>query len=107
MRALGAQGRCAPSRLTCTSFRDAATAGRAPVGRFEVDVTSHYRTHVGRPGIGTVNMNHWPARTDPEETAIGRPTQTARRLVEASVSENTRRAYAGSMPGWTGASSTM
>ena len=25
MRALGAQGRCAPSRLTCTSFRDAAT----------------------------------------------------------------------------------
>ena len=27
-------------RLTCTSFRDAATAGRAPVGRFEVDVTS-------------------------------------------------------------------
>ena len=25
MRVLGAQGRCAPSRLTCTSFRDAAT----------------------------------------------------------------------------------
>ena len=40
-------------------------------------------------------MNAWPARTDPEEVAIGRPTATARRLVEASVSPNTRRAYAG------------
>ena len=91
MRALGAQGRCAPSRLTCTSFRDAATAGRAPVGRLEVDVTSHYRTHV------TVNMNDSPARIDPEEAAIERPTQTALRLVEASVSPNTRRAYAGAL----------
>ena len=35
------------------------------------------------------------ARIDPDETAIGRPTATARRLVEASVSPNTRRAYAG------------
>ena len=42
-------------------------------------------------------MNDWPARTDPEEAAIGRPTQTARRLVEASVSPNTRRAYAGAL----------
>ena len=33
-------------------------------------------------------------RTDPDETAIGRPTATARRLVAASVSANTRRAYA-------------
>ena len=33
------------------------------------------------------------ARIDPEETAIGHPTQTARRLVEESP--NTRRAYAG------------
>ena len=47
--------------------------------------------------IITVNMNDWPARTDPEEAAIGRPTQTARRLVEASVSPNTRRAYAGAL----------
>ena len=31
-------------------------------------------------------MNDSPARTDPQEAAIGRPTQTARRLVEASVS---------------------
>ena len=45
----------------------------------------------------TFNMNDWPARTDPEEAAIGRPTQTARRLVEASVSPNTRRAYAGAL----------
>ena len=44
-----------------------------------------------------LNMNDWPARTDPEEAAIGRPTQTARRLVEASVSPNTRRAYAGAL----------
>ena len=42
-------------------------------------------------------MNDSPARIDPEEAAIGRPTQTARRLVEASVSENTRRAYAGAL----------
>ena len=37
------------------------------------------------------------ARIDPEEAAIGRPTQTARRLVEASVSPNTRLAYAGAL----------
>ena len=42
-------------------------------------------------------MNDSPARIDPAETAIGRPTQTARRLVEASVSPNTRRAYAGAL----------
>ena len=33
----------------------------------------------------------------PTETAIGRPTATARRLVDASVSANTRRAYAGAL----------
>ena len=42
-------------------------------------------------------MNDSPARIDPAEAAIGRPTATARRLVEASVSENTRRAYAGAL----------
>ena len=42
-------------------------------------------------------MNASLARIDPEEAAIGRPTQTARRLVEASVSPNTRRAYAGAL----------
>ena len=42
-------------------------------------------------------MNDSPARTDPEEATIGRPTPTARRLVEASVSPNTRRAYAGAL----------
>ena len=42
-------------------------------------------------------MNDSPARTDPEEAAVGRPTQTARRLVEASVSPNTRHAYAGAL----------
>ena len=42
-------------------------------------------------------MNDSPARTDPEEAAIGRPTATARRLVEASVSPNTRRAYTGAL----------
>ena len=34
---------------------------------------------------------------DPEEAAIDRPTPTARRLVEASVSPTTRRAYAGAL----------
>ena len=33
----------------------------------------------------------------PSETAIGRPTATARRLVDASISTNTRRAYAGAL----------
>ena len=42
-------------------------------------------------------MNDSPARTDPAEAEIGRPTPTARRLVEASVSPNTRRAYAGAL----------
>ena len=42
-------------------------------------------------------MKDSPARTDPAEAEIGRPTQTARRLVEASVSPNTRRAYAGAL----------
>ena len=42
-------------------------------------------------------MNDSPARIDPEEAAIERPTQTALRLVEASVSPNTRRAYAGAL----------
>ena len=42
-------------------------------------------------------MNDLPARIDPAEAEIGRPTATARRLVEASVSENTRCAYAGAL----------
>ena len=42
-------------------------------------------------------MKDSPARTDPEEAAIGRPTATAHRLVEASVSPNTQRAYAGAL----------
>ena len=42
-------------------------------------------------------MNDWPARTDPKEAVTDRPTQTARRLVEASVSPNTRRAYASAL----------
>ena len=33
----------------------------------------------------------------PADTAIGPPTATARRLVDASVSDNTRRAYAGAL----------
>ena len=42
-------------------------------------------------------VNHLPARIDPEEAAIGGQTATARRLVNASVSPNTRRAYAGAL----------
>ena len=37
------------------------------------------------------------AQIAPTETALGRPTATARRLVDASVSANTRRAYAGAL----------
>ena len=50
-----------------------------------------------RPSPIAVLVKDSPARIDPEETAIGRPTATARRLVEASVSPNTRRAYAGAL----------
>ena len=45
------------------------------------------------------------AQIAPADTAIGRPTATARRLVNASVSDNTRRAYAGALgqrDGWLG-----
>ena len=34
------------------------------------------------------------AEIAPAETAVGHPTATARRLVNASLSDNTRRAYA-------------
>ena len=37
------------------------------------------------------------AQIAPAGTAVGRPTATARRLVDASVSTNTRRAYAGAL----------
>ena len=37
------------------------------------------------------------AQIAPSGTAVGRPTATARRLVDASVSVNTRRAYAGAL----------
>ena len=37
------------------------------------------------------------AQIAPADTAIGRPSATARRLVDASVSANTRRAYAGAL----------
>ena len=40
-------------------------------------------------------MNDSPTRIDPEAVKIGRPIPTAGRLVEASVSPNSRRAYAG------------
>ena len=55
------------------------------------------RAPPSRSGLLTFIMNDSPARIDPEEAAIGRQTQTARRLVEASVSPNTRRAYAGAL----------
>ena len=42
-------------------------------------------------------LSRYIGRIGPEEAAIGRPAQTARRLVEASVSPNTRRAYAGAL----------
>ena len=42
-------------------------------------------------------MNDSLAVIAPTETAIGSPSTTARRLVDASVSPNTRRAYAGAL----------
>ena len=55
--------------------------------------------------ISTVLGKDSIARIAPADTAIGRPTATARRLVNASVSDNTRRAYAGALgqrDGWPG-----
>ena len=60
------------------------------------------RAPEGVPGTLSAPISA-PTRTrirpidDPEEAAIGRPTPTAHRLVEASVSPNTRRAYAGAL----------
>ena len=42
-------------------------------------------------------VNDSPARIDPADTAIGPPSTTARHLVNASLSDNTRRAYAGAL----------
>ena len=43
-------------------------------------------------------MTDSPIRTDPAASALAeRPAQAARRLVEASVSPNTRRAYSGAL----------
>ena len=42
-------------------------------------------------------VNDSLAQIAPSGTAVGRPTATARRLVDASVSANTRRAYAGAL----------
>ena len=61
------------------------------------------RSRPGRPRRGVSAFHkckhEWlclPGST-PEEAAIRRLAETARRLVEASVSENTRRAYAGAL----------
>ena len=58
-----------------------------------------------QPGVGFCAA-HWDhdnysdreGFTAPADTAIGPPTATARRLVDASVSTNTRRAYAALEP---------
>ena len=53
----------------------------------------------GVGGIGVMGKDSLAqiAQIAPAETAIGRPTATARRLVDASLSANTRRAYAGAL----------
>ena len=50
-----------------------------------------------RRAIITISVNDSLARIAPADTAIGRPSATARRLVDASVSANTSRAYAGAL----------
>ena len=52
----------------------------------------------GSPGSQAglpINMNDSLAQIAPAKTAIGRPGATARRLVAASLSANTRCAYVG------------
>ena len=47
--------------------------------------------------IMAVNVKDSLARIAPSETTIGPPSTTARHLVNASLSDNTRRAYAGAL----------
>ena len=47
--------------------------------------------------IIAVNVKDSLARIAPSETTIGPPSTTARHLVNASLSDNTRRAYAGAL----------
>ena len=47
--------------------------------------------------ISTVMGKDSLAQIAPADTAIGPPSAPARRLVDASVSDNTRRAYAGAL----------
>ena len=47
--------------------------------------------------MSTVMAKDSLAQIAPADTAIGPPSATARRLVDASVSDNTRRAYAGAL----------
>ena len=47
--------------------------------------------------IVTVMVKDSLAVTAPTGTAVGRQTATARRLVDASVSANTRRVYTGTL----------
>ena len=79
----------AATRWACATTTSHSATGRKIGGAAEVYRTGLYRTRV------TLNMNDSPARIDPPptETALDRPTATARRLVDASISPNTRRAY--------------
>ncbi len=82
--------------LFSTRYWNRPTTFRHPVVHKSSDRCRH-PDHLFRSSAITINMNDSPARIDPEEAEIGRPTQTARRLVEASVSPNTRRAGAGAL----------
>ena len=50
-----------------------------------------------RSPISTISMTARPARRGPEPGALDRPTAKSRRLVDASLSPNTRRVYAGAL----------
>ena len=71
--------------------------------RYQTDdegVVSQPEYTLTKPSNGPNDRDHLmnsPTRIDPEAAKIGRPTPTAGRLVEASVSPNTRRAYAGEL----------
>ena len=57
---------------------------------------SEARRHVARTAAG-VKMDTTLAPTRPAAAGLERPAPTARRLAEASISPNTRRAYSGAL----------
>ena len=92
----------ASTSLSPPRSRTARGRGRAPASdvqaSFQAAIAVPARSHLPFGSAGTRSQPATPRTgTATPSFTSSRPTQTARRLVEASVSENTRRAYAGAL----------